>query len=247
MSAYTSKVFGKNFKEITNRQGRKNLGKSTLEILEKGYYTSKQGEKVDIRLPLEKSIKETTLIGEENFVYQHALKKDKWNPKEMLVDVTHETTLEAAYRLKVTQNIRNVTLLSGGFLGGSQAQVLIKKENNNNKKKIIIIKLFFLKKKEESLARSGGLYHTLTKYQNDFYNHHKKIKSLVYSHKIIFSPNVPFIRNDNGDLLDAFYSCNVITCAAVNAGYVKKNYTDIKLANEYIFTTMKERIRRILE
>ncbi|ETO01730.1 hypothetical protein RFI_35709 [Reticulomyxa filosa] len=151
---------------------------------------------------------------------------------------------------------------SHNFIGETQANLNFLQSNfraeleNTNKKvkKIGILKVVEFK---STLSYSlldymtGGLDMSLM-VAIDFTEsngHPANPQSLHYlgSHKIIFSPNVPFICNDNGDLLDAFYSCNVITCAAVNAGYVKKNYTDIKLANEYIFTTMKERIRRILE
>ena len=39
---------------------------------------------------------------------------------------------------------------------------------------------------------------------------------IYYSDKMIYSPNVEFFRDDNGNLLDKVVKCDVITCACVN-------------------------------
>ncbi len=63
----------------------------------------------------------------------------------------------------------------GGFLGGSQAQ-------------------------EESLARSIALYASLQS-EFQFYEEHREMVILLYSHSMIFSPNCPVFRDDQGVLL----------------------------------------------
>jgi uncharacterized protein (TIGR02452 family) len=85
----------------------------------------------------------------------------------------------------------------GGFLRGAQAQ-------------------------EESLARSGGLYPCLLR-AAPFYEAHRRARDLCYSHRMIFSPGVPFFRNDAGDLLDAPYTADIITAAAPNYGALQAN------------------------
>lgn len=85
----------------------------------------------------------------------------------------------------------------GGFLGGAQAQ-------------------------EESLARASGLYPTLQT-QLAYYAYHRAGSSCLYSDHAIYSPGVPVFRDDGGQLLDTAWTCDFITCAAVNAGAVRQN------------------------
>jgi len=86
----------------------------------------------------------------------------------------------------------------GGFLGGAQAQ-------------------------EESLARTSGLYACLTSaHCKKMYLINQQNKSCLYSHRIIYSPDVPVFKDDDGAILDEWYSMNFISAPAVNAGVVRK-------------------------
>ena len=99
----------------------------------------------------------------------------------------------------------------GGFFGGSRAQ-------------------------EESLCRSSGLYPCIEQF-HEMYDYNKKLNGL-YSDYIIYSPHVPFFKNDNGKLTNLCWS-SVITSPAVNTTNVKHNISVIPL-------TMIVRIRKIL-
>ncbi len=88
----------------------------------------------------------------------------------------------------------------GGFLNGSRAQ-------------------------EESLALSSTL-HVSQMEVFEFYEKHREMKSCVYSDDMIFSPNVTFFRNNNGELIEPV-NCDIITSPAVNAGAVKRNEPEI--------------------
>jgi len=95
---------------------------------------------------------------------------------------------------------------------------------------------------EESLARSSGLYPCLLECI-EMYEHNRRYKSCLYSHHMIYSPNVPVIKDDNGELLEDFYAVSFISAPAVNAGVVKKREQDWE---EKVEEAMKERLRRIL-
>jgi uncharacterized protein (TIGR02452 family) len=120
-------------------------------------------------------------------------------------EVTSETTLEAARRLIQGGGLTGVACLNfasaknpgGGFLSGSQAQ-------------------------EESLARSSGLYRSLNR-TRAYYEANRYCETCLYTDHIIFSPEVPVIRDDAGKLLDEPYTVSVITAPAVNAGAIRSN------------------------
>jgi uncharacterized protein (TIGR02452 family) len=96
----------------------------------------------------------------------------------------------------------------GGFLNGSQAQ-------------------------EEALARASGLYPCLLT-AREYYERNRANRSAVYLDLAIFSPQVPFFRDDSGVLLEKPILASVITAPAPNAGAVEqnepKNVGEIELA-----------------
>ncbi|MET0422427.1 MAG: TIGR02452 family protein [Actinoplanes sp.] len=109
------------------------------------------------------------------------------------IEVTGETTLEAAYRLggDVTAlNFASARKAGGGFLNGAVAQ-------------------------EESLARSSALYPCL-RAAGDFYAYHRAHTDPMYTDRVIYSPAVPVFRNDRGELLPAAYPVSFLTAAAPN-------------------------------
>ncbi len=91
---------------------------------------------------------------------------------------------------------------------------------------------------EESLCRASVLFNCLSSKQaQEFYQLHLDSNDKSYSNAIVFSPNVPFFRNSNHELLSDPISLHVITCAAVNQSQKR-----IRNANQI----MRERIKRIL-
>ncbi|GAA2227940.1 TIGR02452 family protein [Promicromonospora sukumoe] len=116
------------------------------------------------------------------------------------VEVTDESSLAAARRLGpgtaclVFASARNP---GGGFLNGAQAQ-------------------------EEAIARSSALYAAQTTVP-EFYEHHRREASLVYSDRIIVSPDVPVFRDDDGALLAEPYPVTFLTAAAPNRSAVERN------------------------
>ena len=135
---------------------------------------------------------------------------------DTVIEVTSETTLAAMSRFGDSPFILNFASAKnpgGGFLKGSSAQ-------------------------EESLARSSSLFYHLNRFKKPFYEFNKAFPG-VYSHRIIFSPAVTFLKNDRGKLLDKEVHCAVVTCPAVNAGVAKVSAEEVR-------ALMEERMIRIL-
>ena len=122
------------------------------------------------------------------------------NRRAAQIEVTPESTQQAANRLLVKEGLGDVVLLNfasaknagGGFLNGAKAQ-------------------------EEDLCRSSGLYLCQLE-QPDYYAANRAEKSMLYTDHILYSPRVPFFRVSGDGLLDACFYPSVITAPAPNAG-----------------------------
>jgi uncharacterized protein (TIGR02452 family) len=205
-----------------NRDERKKMGEETLKIIADGFYYSSTGQRVDIKSDLDESLKNTKLYKPEDFdkVLQVAQKAHK---QDTGISVTNSTSLEATKTslgssLKVCcLNFASAKNPGGGFLNGSQAQ-------------------------EESLARSSGLYHSISA-QQEMYEYNRNTKNLLYSDYMIYSPEVPIFRDDTGKLLEKPYKASFITSPAVNAGAIAQNQ---KHDLNKIIPVMKHRAKYIL-
>ncbi len=137
------------------------------------------------------------------------------------VEVRDESSLAAARRLGpgtaclVFASARNP---GGGFLNGAQAQ-------------------------EEAIARSSALYATQTS-APEFYEHHRRETSLLYSDRVILSPDVPVIRDDDGVLLAEPYPVTFLTAAAPNLSAIERNQPP---AVGEVRATLARRAARVLD
>jgi putative RNA 2'-phosphotransferase len=123
-----------------------------------------------------------------------------WTPRtaRTQIAVTAETTLAAIVRLGdgvACLNFASAKNPGGGFLGGAQAQ-------------------------EEALARSSALYPCIAG-QHRFYKH--RHASALYADLALWSPRVPFFRDDRGGWLAAPVHAGVITSAAPNASALRQH------------------------
>eukprot|EP00026_Physarum_polycephalum_P012041 Phypoly_transcript_12307.p1 GENE.Phypoly_transcript_12307~~Phypoly_transcript_12307.p1 ORF type:complete len:315 (+),score=49.99 Phypoly_transcript_12307:79-1023(+) len=176
------------------------IAASTLEIVEAGYYKNNAGLNVSIRKQVEAAVNSSKMYTPqecEDLKKNETYLLNKGNVTEFFV--WNCTTLEAAERL--TNEHENVAALNfasakfpgGGFKTGAKAQ-------------------------EESLARSSALYHCLKKHPK-FYSNNKRENNCIYTDHIIYSPQVPFFRRDNGDLLqNGPYLLSVLSAPAVHYG-----------------------------
>lgn len=119
--------------------------------------------------------------------------------------VTGETTLEAAARVSNSGRFARIGVLNfasaknpgGGFQNGAQAQ-------------------------EESLARSSGLYVSLLRCPQH-YAFHRSQTTCLYSDRMIYSPNCPVFRTDDGTLRETPFTVDFLTSPAPNAGAIRRN------------------------
>lgn len=199
---------------------RKEIARQTLSVIEKGNYQNNLGETVSIKNETDFAVENTKLFRTEDFPEEFVLMKIEGETK---FEVTDETTLEAAKRIcKESENPFVLNFASaknpgGGFLGGAQAQ-------------------------EESLARSSALYPCLTA-NFEMYQFNRGRKSCLYSDWMIYSPQVPVFRNDDGSLTQKPYTVSFLTSPAVNAGVVRqKEPQNVHL----IESVNKERARKFL-
>ena len=201
-----------------NRERRQELAWQTLTILDTGAYQAPSGRAVSIADALQTAGTGTKLYRPNSFpvpTVSPALSAETY------IEVTGETTLEAAERLAefrpLCLNFASAKNPGGGFLSGSQAQ-------------------------EESLARSSGLYATLLP-MTEMYEYNRQLGTSLYSDFMVYSPNVPVFRRDDGTLLEVPYLASFITAPAVNAGAVEKNEPQNA---KFVGSAMATRLDKIL-
>lgn len=179
------------------------LGKETVEIVNRGAYTLRSGAVVSIEEGVARAIAGTRLFRPGDF------DRLSWGPGAghgaCRVEVTGETTGAAGRRLVEGEGVRDVVALNfasaknpgGGFLGGAKAQ-------------------------EEDLARCSALYACQIT-QRAYYDANRATGSMLYTDHIIYSPDVPFFRDERLDLLERPFLLSIITAPAPNAGEAQKH------------------------
>lgn len=207
-----------------NRNKRIEVAEKTLKIIETGKIEMKEFA-LDLSEAIEYSIAQTQTINLndwENLLFQVS-KVDHNNVHQTVIQVLNCTTIEA---LRNVENGANVGILNfasaknpgGGFMGGASAQ-------------------------EESLARSSSLYASLAKDMTMYtYNRHQN--SLLYSDYMIYSPDVLFWFDDDGNVINKPLKAAVITSPAPNKGaMLQHNKSDELVEIEAVF---KVRIEKVL-
>lgn len=183
------------------RNQRASIAAETLKILEEGVYVSPDGRRV--RLPEDwpaAALEDSRLWRPDDLEVLYAQRSaGSSRDRTGSVAVVNQTVLEAMSEVVAESegpigclNFASAKNPGGGFLKGAHAQ-------------------------EESLARSSGLYLTLTHHM-EYYKANRQCKTPLYTDHIIVSPRVPVIRNDAGALLERPYFVTMITSPAPNAG-----------------------------
>jgi uncharacterized protein (TIGR02452 family) len=199
------------------------VAKETLEIVERGSYTAPSGAEVRLQPAVDRAVRGTVL-------YDPAQLDQMIGPWERAssaprIEVTDESTAVAARRLVEVEREPHVAALNfasaknpgGGFLGGAKAQ-------------------------EEDLARCSALYPCLLT-QPRYYEVHRAERSLLYTDHVIYSPEVPFFRGEQLELLEQSFCVSIITAAAPNAGEVLKREPDTR---EQIRAVLAGRAAKVL-
>ncbi|WP_327068232.1 TIGR02452 family protein [Kitasatospora sp. NBC_01250] len=145
-------------------------------------------------------------------------------PGRPAIEVTAEGSLEAAARLVAlggpearvgVLNFASARNPGGGYLRGAKAQ-------------------------EEDVCRTALLYQCLLA-APDYYAAHRASDDLRYSHRVVFSPDVPVIRDGRGALLARPYPVSFLTSAAPNAGELA-----VRGQGEDLAEVLRERAARVL-
>jgi uncharacterized protein (TIGR02452 family) len=195
------------------------IARETIKICKDKQYTSLNGTVVDISEQLNFAIKNTVL-----YPYDYVFDiKGIENPISPVIEVTSETTAQAASRLGllgksniVALNFASARNQGGGFLSGAVAQ-------------------------EEDLCRCSGLYPCLLT-KPMFYNKNVQCDDTFYTDGIIYSPNVPFFRDENNIFIDFPFFTSIITCPAPNLREVNKGANIDKIK-----ATIEQRTIKILK
>ena len=171
------------------------LGRQAIRISTEGEYVTPSGAKVLLRPEVEHAVQNT-----ESYPPEREVPAQKDGNVKTIFETANETTLSGARRLTAeglrpaVLNMASASSPGGGFLHGARAQ-------------------------EEYLCRSSALYLCLE--NNKMYSH-PDAHNAFGTDWVIYSPDVPVFRDDNGRLLDRAEHFSILTCAAVNANGVQK-------------------------
>lgn len=176
------------------------IAKANERIVADGHYTTARGQLVELAGSVAASLAGTHLYrpGELGSLLEAA---EGASPGRARVRVVESKTGEAARSLAretgavpVALNFASARNPGGGYVRGARAQ-------------------------EEDLARCSALHATqLT--QREYYDANRATSSLLYTDHLIYSPSVPFFRDERYELLDEPVLVSVITAPAPNAGEV---------------------------
>lgn len=197
----------------------------TLGVIERGAYSTPSNTEVSIRAAADAATAGTiTYRPDELDDLLRTLPVRGSSPTR--IELTGETTLEAGRRLVETEGESRVVALNfasaknpgGGFLGGAKAQ-------------------------EEDLARCSALYPCLVR-QNTYYEANRAESTLLYTDYMIYSPDIPFFRDDHLRFLERPFLLSMITAPAPNAGAALDR--NPQLSEERIRETFDTRIPKVL-
>ncbi|WNG43536.1 TIGR02452 family protein [Archangium minus] len=177
------------------------VAKETVRIVEQGEYVTPSGRTVSLREEVAQAARGTVLYRPGDFEALASTPSGGGAPR---IEVTPEKTGAASRRLIEAEGVARVLALNfasaknpgGGFLGGAKAQ-------------------------EEDLARCSALYNCLLT-QPDYYTLNREEPSMLYTDHLIYSPDVPFFRDEQLELLERPFRVSIITAPAPNAGEALK-------------------------
>jgi uncharacterized protein (TIGR02452 family) len=204
---------------------RRVIAQETLDSIETGYYHNKEGHPISFAKMQAAAEQGAVLYTPEDLDDLLAALPPSDAPfGETRFEVWSSTTLDAVRKLYeegetsiFCLNFASAKNPGGGFLGGAQAQ-------------------------EESIARATGLYPCLLKGKK-YYEYHRKQRTCLYSDHMIYAPEVPIIKDEDGNPLDTPVPVGILTSPAVNAGVVRRNEPKrVHLIPE----VMKRRIAKML-
>jgi uncharacterized protein (TIGR02452 family) len=210
---------GGHFQDPSEQSRLREIAAETVGICDAGYYYSPSGRPIDITAAVRTCEAASLLYRPSHFF---TIGAPAW-PGPGVVEVTEETVFTACVRILLQAPTARIAILNfasaskagGGFLNGRQAQ-------------------------EEAIARASALY-TSIKRHREMYEFGSADRNPLYSDYMIYSPDVPFFRDDSGVLLEQPFCVSVITAAAPNA---KECNTETH--RRAVRGTMKNRLRKVI-
>lgn len=193
------------------------MGAEAVRICLEGTYVAPSGRAVEIRDAVDEAIADTVAVPPTQRLDTCPIGQHKTR-----VEVRGESTLVAARRLHaagldpVALNFASAHHPGGGFLSGARAQ-------------------------EESLCRASALYACIK--GQPMYAHHAGSRDPMYTAYMLYSPNVPVFRDDDGPLLEQPWRCAFITAAAPNVKALRQSGPE---RVRDVPGVMTERIARVL-
>jgi uncharacterized protein (TIGR02452 family) len=200
---------------------RVEIANNTLEIIKNGFYKYNE-KKIAIEKELEESLENTFTIAPND--WNAILDIPIENKFETQIIAKKCSTIEAIFQEENGKigvlNFASAKNPGGGFLGGASAQ-------------------------EESLARSSNLYATQIK-DKAMYDFNKNQSSFLYSDYMIYSPNVLFWNDDNGDYFEKPLVADIITAPAPNKGAMLQHNRKEEIAEtEEVFRKRMDKVLAI--
>lgn len=190
-----------------SRPRRKAVAEETLAILDRGSYEHPEFGFVPVGPSLREAKSGSKLIRPadlESYVGAAMTLASKVESHKTGFTVTNASVVEVAKSL-TTKDRSNPLVLNfasaknpgGGFLNGSQAQ-------------------------EESIARASGLYACQLECRG-YYDANRECGHCLYTDHLIYSPLVPFIRDERDNLLPAPFLASILTAPAPNVSGINQN------------------------
>jgi uncharacterized protein (TIGR02452 family) len=206
--------------EVMNARTKNvSIAKESIQISKDKKYTSPSGNTVDFSKEMDIALSGTIYYPGDQVIPQPTPPA----PIHAICEVVNETTAQAAVRLQaagktnlVALNFASARNQGGGFLAGAIAQ-------------------------EEDLCRASGLYACL-KSKPLFYNANIMCDDCYYTDGLIYSPTVPFFRDEHNLFLENPFTLSIVTCPAPNLSGVKPEGLQHKLKG-----LIRERAIRILQ
>ena len=199
-----------------NRALAAELGQQTASIVAAGRYPAPSGRQVHLGHLVRVAVDRTIEFAPTDDLNLPSLHRTPERIAVKNTDTFSAARTMAARRVAVL-NFASAKRPGGGWLSGARAQ-------------------------EESLARSSALVATLQ--GRGFYEVHQVQADPVYTDHVIYSPDVPVFRDHAGALLDAPWTVDVITAAAVNAKALLERDASRRVE---IDRAMTGRIERVLQ
>jgi len=196
------------------------LAKETQVVLKSKYYSAPSGKVVDISALQDDAVNGTIF-------YQGDVPEKEYQLVPRTIEVVNETTAVAGARLMAqgkdvaVLNFASARNQGGGFLSGAIAQ-------------------------EEDLCRCSGLYACL-KRKPMFYNDNIMSESNFYTDGVIYSPKVPFFRDQHNLFLEEPFTLSIISAPAPNVRAMGKEITEHKNFDDLLYETVLGRACKVLQ